>query len=280
MSYHELKYREVRDSPVEYHYVDENHHRYDMSSHWHTEIEIIRILDGKLNINLNNTINYHAEKGDIILVNPEYVHRAAPESCTYECLIFNPLFFTVTNNCRLFMENVINHDFVINDFFSCSDSEFQDVANAAFEAVKNDENTDKFSTVGAMYSLLGFIVDRHLYTESNGNSPLSNDKGMPRLKKVLSFIRSNYDKAITLGDMAEECKMSVKHFCYFFKKMTQKTPVEYLNGYRIEQSARKLTNTDLSITDIAYSCGFNDLSYFIKTFKRIKGVTPGEFRKR
>ena len=61
--------------------------------------------------------------------------------------------------------------------------------------------------------------------------------------------------------------------------MTSKKPMEYLNSYRVEKAAAKLLTSDASITDIAYSCGFNDLSYFIKTFKSLKGVTPARFRK-
>ena len=61
--------------------------------------------------------------------------------------------------------------------------------------------------------------------------------------------------------------------------MTLKTPTEYLKAYRIEKASRKLLNTDMNVTDIAYSSGFNDLSYFIKTFKEIKGTTPTQFRK-
>ena len=62
--------------------------------------------------------------------------------------------------------------------------------------------------------------------------------------------------------------------------MTGKTPIEYLKDYRVERAARKLLGSDMPITQIAYTCGFNDLSYFIKTFKKIKGCTPKNYRKR
>jgi AraC-like DNA-binding protein len=61
--------------------------------------------------------------------------------------------------------------------------------------------------------------------------------------------------------------------------MTGKTPVEYLNEYRIERATQKLLSSDQSVTDIAYSCGFNDLSYFIKTYKSHKGISPGGVRR-
>ena len=71
--------------------------------------------------------------------------------------------------------------------------------------------------------------------------------------------------------------MTPKYFCRFFLEMTHRTPIDYLNYQRIEHACYQLVTTDASITDIAYSCGFNDLSYFIKTFKKYKGITPGKY---
>ena len=68
--------------------------------------------------------------------------------------------------------------------------------------------------------------------------------------------------------------MSPKYFCRFFSEMTHQTPMDYLNRQRIEQSCYELSTTDDSITEIAYRNGFNDLSYFIRTFKKYKGITP------
>ena len=110
------------------------------------------------------------------------------------------------------------------------------------------------------------------------NKKIPENKNISKLKKILTYIRENYHTQITLDDMAKAAKMSPKYFCSFFKEMTRKTPIEYLILYRIECAAKKIHRSDESITDIAYSCGFNDLSYFIKTFKNIKGVTPAKFR--
>lgn len=92
-------------------------------------------------------------------------------------------------------------------------------------------------------------------------------------------MRQNYNSPLTLEQIAAIAGMSSKYFCYFFKEMTQKSPINYLNNYRVERAARKLLATDMPVTEIAYNCGFNDLSYFIKTFKATKGITPYKFRK-
>ena len=61
--------------------------------------------------------------------------------------------------------------------------------------------------------------------------------------------------------------------------MTRRTPIDYLNYYRIEQATYQLLQSDATVTEIAYRCGFNDLSYFIRAFKKYKGITPGRYEK-
>ncbi len=67
--------------------------------------------------------------------------------------------------------------------------------------------------------------------------------------------------------------------CRFFKEMTNRTPIEYLVFYRIERACEELSYGEKSITEVALDCGFNDLSYFIKTFKKLKGVSPKQYQK-
>ncbi len=278
MSYNELKQHGTEDFPIELYHIDKSHTRYEMSSHWHSEIEIIRIIEGTLNIRLNNN-SYIAKKNDIIFVNSETVHGAVPQDCIYECLDFHLDFIPVSDNgSKYFIDSLLNHEYIIKEYIPYDDTPFHKAVNIAFDAMKNKSSGYKFKVIGALYNLFGTIIDEHLYYPASGVS-LSADKNVPKLKNVLSYIRSNYDMPITLNDMADAAGMSPKYFCYFFRGMTRKTPIEYLNTYRIEKASKKLLNSDMSVTDIAYSCGFNDLSYFIKTFKYIKGITPAKFRK-
>ena len=279
MSYNELKQHGTEDFPIELYHIDKSHTRYEMASHWHSEIEIIRIIEGVLQIRLNNN-NYTAKKGDIIFVNSETVHGAEPHECVYECLDFHLDFLPLSDNSsRYFIESLMNHEYVIQEFISAEDVLFSAAVNTAFDAMKNKSSGYKFKVIGAIYNLFGTIIDKHMYLPVSGVPSITGDRNVAKLKNVLSFIRNNYDMPITLNDMAEAAGMSPKYFCYYFKDLTTKTPVEYLSFYRIEKASRKLINSDTSVTDIAFSCGFNDLSYFIKTFKTLKGITPAKFRK-
>ena len=100
-----------------------------------------------------------------------------------------------------------------------------------------------------------------------------------QLKQVLDFIEHNYTGALTLKQLSASVSMSPKYFCRFFSEMTHQTPMDYLNRQRIERACYEISTTDDSITDIAYRNGFNDLSYFIRTFKKYKGTTPGKYKK-
>ncbi len=277
MSYNELKQHGSEDFPIQLYMIDSMHPKYEMAHHWHTQLEIIRVISGKLTVALNGE-EYAASDGDVIVVNSEVVHGATPENCIYECIVFSSdVLETSVNKCKNFIFGISSRMIEMTEYYKYNDSIFFDTVNNLFESMKSDEDGAKFKALGALYTFFGIISDNKYYKISSGAEV---NKSITKLKDVLYFIRNCYDTPITLEDMASTAGMSPKYFCRFFKELTDKTPVEYLNTYRIERAARKLTGTDLPVTEIAFSCGFNDLSYFIKTFKHYKGMTPREFRKR
>ncbi len=279
MVYNELMQHGTEDFPIELYHTEKNHPKYEMASHWHTHIEIIKILEGELNVRLYNN-EYQAKKGDVVFVNSETVHGASPVDCVYECIVMHLEMLSVKDaSCRNFIDALLNQEYKIQEFIPYSDSDFHKEVNNLFYAMNHPEAGYKFTVIGALYNLFAAIINNNMYYAADTKTQFPKDKNIPKLKKVLTFIRNNFDKPITLDDMAEYAGMSPKYFCSFFKNMTRKTPIEYLNTYRVERAARKLLNSDLSVTEIAYSCGFNDLSYFIKTFKATKGITPVKFRK-
>ncbi len=278
MFYNELEQRGTEDFPIELYHIESTHTRYEMSAHWHSEFEIIRVLDGVLNVRLNNSL-YTVRKNEIIFINPETVHQATPIDCIYECIVFNLDFIpSLSSGSIYFTDSLKNHEYVICEYYTDKLSQLSEAVNTLFKAMSEKSSGYKFKVIGAIYNLFGEIIDKHLYCSTDG-TPLTTDKSVPKLRGVLSYIRTNYDAPITLVDMANAAGMSPKYFCYFFKEMTTKTPVEYLTLYRIEKASRRLINSDLSVTSVAFSCGFNDLSYFIKTFKHIKGITPAKYRR-
>lgn len=101
-----------------------------------------------------------------------------------------------------------------------------------------------------------------------------------RVQKAKEYIELNYKKDISLQDLAKLACMSPDSFSRFFRNKTGRTPNRYLIDYRLGIAARMLLTTQLSVSEIGFSCGFNTLSHFNRLFREAKGCTPSEFRER
>ncbi|MGG7144698.1 AraC family transcriptional regulator [Clostridium nigeriense] len=277
LDFKENKQRGTFDFPIEFYHVDENHINYMMPYHWHIEYEIIRILEGTFTLLLDEK-ELFAQAGDVILIHDGVLHGGNPSNCIYECIVFDINFILKDNNiCKKIISEIIDHTLIINDFFSKKNIEIHDITCDLFDAINQKYSGYEFIVQGKLYELLGLIIKNNFYSYNNVTKLKQSQ--ILKFKKAINLIETSYSSDITLDDLSKAAGMSTKYLCRFFYRMIKKTPIEYLNYYRIEIACNKLTTTNLSVTDIAFSCGFNDLSYFIKAFKKIKGITPKKYRK-
>jgi len=100
-----------------------------------------------------------------------------------------------------------------------------------------------------------------------------------RFKNITSYIMENFDKDITLSKIAAHNNMGVTAFCNFFKEQFRVTFIEYLTAVRIGHACKLLEEKDKKVVEIAYECGYNNLANFNKQFKKIKNMTPTDYRK-
>lgn len=115
----------------------------------------------------------------------------------------------------------------------------------------------------------------HLSTEDLRQSKRGSSE---RIDRVLSYISNNYDKNLTLEDVANIACMTTNSFCRFFKKMTNKSFTQFLNEIRIKNATGILVENDMPVSQVGYDVGFNSVTNFNKQFKLIMGFTPKEFR--
>jgi len=99
-----------------------------------------------------------------------------------------------------------------------------------------------------------------------------------KLKKLTDYVHANFQKSISVKVVAKELAMSEVTFSRFIKAKTGKTYIEFLNDVRIGYASRYLIEKDKNISEIAYKTGFNNLVSFNRTFKKLKGITPSQFR--
>lgn len=113
----------------------------------------------------------------------------------------------------------------------------------------------------------------------SGADEREQDHRLPGLYQMMEFIQNNYGEKITLADIAREGKMCKSSCCKVFQEYLHKSPVAYLMEYRIRKSMEML-DSQPAITEVALNCGFSGASYYAETFRRIAGITPGEYRRR
>lgn len=280
---HDLDHNEDRprgtyEFPFEFHHIEFNHPRYVMSYHWHVEYEIIRILEGTLTVTLDEK-SFTAVAGDIIFIHSGILHSGIPADCVYQCIVFDGNTFLKHNSvCSGYMQKIIHQEMMIYHHFTEKYNEIRNTVDQIFDAVWKRPAGYELSVIGQFYHFFGLVFGNHYYLD--GVTKARRDyKRILQLKQVLEFIEHNYAAPLTLQQLSASVSMSPKYFCRFFSEMTHQTPMDYLNHQRIEQACYQLSTTDDSITEIAYRTGFNDLSYFIRTFKKYKGITPGKYKR-
>ncbi len=278
MIFNELKQHGTEDFPFELYRMKEGHHKYYMAYHWHTNLELVRVLKGSLALHLDNREHLLHEK-DVAIINSETVHGAIPTDCEYECIVFNLAFLKTGNDdCDAFIDNLLSRSNFIHERPQAES--VVSLVHSVFDALGSNVLGSHFKVIGLLQQTLGEIQQKNDFISHLPPSSVQDEQKTVKLKAALKYMRENFDQDLTLEDMATAAGFSSKYFCKFFKELTGSTPVSYLTDYRIERAARKLLGSDMTVTQIAYACGFNDLSYFIKTFKAQKGVSPKEYRKR
>lgn len=276
-AFHEQKFRGSFDFPVELHYVEQGHPKYEMPFHWHSEYEFLLVLDGFLNLSLDGN-EMPLKKGDVALISGGVVHGGTPKGCIYECMVVDILSLLESNKTfQNLFDGTFNTDVPIISKYACG-CNISKLADRMFEAMETEYAGYELTVTGLLFQILGEVVKEHTAL-SPSDIPDDCLKRIKQLKSSLRFIHKNYSGTVTLSSLANEAGMSPKYFCRFFKEMVNRTPIDYLNFYRIERACQSLTDSEKSVTEIALDCGFNDLSYFIKTFKKHKGISPKQYKK-
>ena len=277
IDYQEHKQHGTFNFPIAHYHENPRTPRYLMTYHWHTNYEIVFIREGSFTLTLDDTTNvYHA--GDVIFISDGMLHGGTPTDCFYDCVVFDLQILLKNNNaCSKTVQDIISHKIRINSYLSENNRVISAITQDLCNTLREKSEGYEFKVQGYLYLLFGEIIQSHLYTKSSLDS-ITNER-LNSIKEVLQYISENYSNNINLDSLAHIAGMNPKYFCRYFRSMTERTPIDYLNYYRIECACELLSTKDVTIREVAISCGFNDESYFIKTFHKYKNITPKQFIK-
>ncbi|MCR5474073.1 MAG: AraC family transcriptional regulator [Lachnospiraceae bacterium] len=264
--------------PIAYYHQTPLSPRYQMPYHWHTHYEIMRIISGSFHLTLDNeTVTYHA--GDVIFITQGVLHGGEPDDCIYECIVFDLNMLMKDNHaCANTIQNIMNGKIMINRHISQKCDKILPIVKSLCHVLSEKKPGYEFMTQGYLYILIGTIIEEKLYEESVCDT-LTKER-LNSVKNVLDFISDNYSDSISLGRLARIAGMNPKYFCRYFKSMTGRTPIDYLNYYRVECACEMLSTKNISVKETAISCGFSDESYFVKTFRKYRNTTPKQFTRK
>lgn len=263
--------------PIEYYYVDCNHPRYVMNAHWHREFEILRVLSGSFTVYLNSAA-LELSKGDVVFIEGGTLHRGQPSDCVYECVVVDlkMLLSKQDGVTEGYLSKIINSTASIKSAVSREDRAIYGKVTELFENLREEMPYYELSVYGALFTLLSEMY-------ANGYISLENHthttKQTELIGSVIDWLNRNYKESVTSKRLSEISSLNFNYLCKIFKSFTGQTITEYLNELRIEHACYDIARKGKTVTEAAFGNGFNDLSYFAKTFKRYKGMSPREFKR-
>lgn len=263
--------------------------------HWHKEIEIIYVLEGVLDLGLNNQV-YTMEPGDILLVGMGDVHYFLPRRLKSKRIIVQFDLSMVEHVSDLFQDRRFKTPLIKNARVLDQPSQGQTLDGIVLneqvhcfleeqilsldQEYRQKAEGYKLAVMARLYDLVTIFL-RYLPLEKV--SPLEKNKHqkkLDRLEQVLKFVEENYARLLSLREVAEVANFSVYHFTRFFKDTTGMTFLQYLNSYRISKAVKDLSKSEDSITEVAFKSGFESIKTFNRVFKQLKGCSPSEYKKR
>ena len=247
----------------------EFHRPGDLLPHWHEHLELLYFTGGECELIIGGR-RISARPGDLAVVNSSEVHSFKVDGeVSYYCVLIYPDFFSDVDFRGVRLQNIIKSDAYVNDCFRNMSAEHRAPAPSLDSRLMLKSQT---------YSLMAYLV--RLFTDSTeSDEEMGRNRAMlDRFSRVSDYVATNYTQEISTADLAAMCFLSESHFCRFFKKMTGKSAIAYVNEYRIERAAAMLAGTSATIVEIANSVGISDPNYFTRIFTRIKGKSPREFR--
>lgn len=251
--------------------------------HWHEEVELIIIKKGEgiVSVDLKE---YKVKAGDIVFVPSGKLHSIEQKegaSMEYENIIFKTslLYSSGEDLCRSYIDPLCGGEIpaaaLINSRLSCY-GDINGLISRLDKLCDERRNGYQLAVKGCLFQMMYFLLNEG--REEGGSG--TNERSLKKLKIILSYIEENYQKQITIEEIAGRCFYSKSYFMRFFKETMGVPFVEYLNNYRLDTAAKRLLSSGENILNIASECGFENLSYFNRRFKKRFGMTPGEYRRK
>jgi len=249
--------------------------------HQHKEIQINVVLEGEGTYIIGDCVG-DFKQNDIFVVGENLPHVFKRDAAFEKSTSMVTLFFSKNAFGEHFFELPEFEHF--KNFFNDSELGYKVISNKKplTKILSKIYEQPKYEQFISFLEILNLIsgADKKKLSSLINLKKYAGDEGK-RMSDIFQYSMDNFDKEVSLHDVADIANMTPNAFCRYFKQRTNKTFVNFLIDIRIGNACKLLAKkNDLSITEISYKSGFNNLANFNRKFKAIKGITPSEYRKK
>lgn len=281
-----FEYSDAFTTPYEAFLQDVRANNFPIKPHWHYFVEIIYILEGSTMVDCDNT-SYILEAGDLILFPPKTVHSIYSTkwaALRYAVIKFDASSLTISNSYTPKIQSIlesVRQSPLANLYFCAADIQDFPVKELLQDCIRELKDKQYGYDIQVHSHLCTLLVHLLRLWQKNGFQPwniLPAATLGTGIDTITEYIDSHSSEPLRVEELAEMCHMSYSYFAKNFKQLYGKSCKEYIEFIKICKADDMLLFTDLSLSYISQETGFTDCSHFIKTYKKIKGITPGQRR--
>lgn len=247
--------------------------------HFHPELELVYVNKGKGRRHIGNHLSYF-NNSQLILIGSNLPHNGFTDRLTSkgkETLVqFHPEFLGDLFNKLPEMKNIVQLVERAKKGILFK-REIKEVVGPKIEKLPKYEGIKRVTKLLEILELLALSSDYVLLNE-NGYMFETQPQDSNKIDIIFKYVNKNYQEHITLDEIAAHVNLTVPAFCRYFKKVTGKTFTQFVNECRVFYATKLLTESQSSITDICFECGFNNFSHFNKVFNEVIGKSASKYR--
>lgn len=281
--------------PCAYYHFSNLSYRLRVRHLWHEEVEVVYLQHGsyKLDINMEP---YGTDQECFLFLNSGELHSLRSVSVEFDeqAIVFSPSMLLFHNYDSIdesillpLAQNKLTFPRFLDQtipFFPAFRSCYQQISRifsknnetlVTGEQILTDNVIAQLQIKAGILQLIGILMEAGLMRQSPG----SESQKITAIKTVLSYITEHYQEKLYVQDLASQINMNEQYFCRFFKRSIGKTPIDYINDYRLNKVIRLLETRDAPVTEVCLECGFNNMGNFQRLFKRKTRTTPLQYRK-
>ena len=280
--YFELKENKphgTKDDPFSIYHIANAKRSFQIPIHWHDEFEIIYVKSGFLTVSISGE-NYIGKPGDAFVVSPVNLHFMGSQTGNVDYFTFLfPLKYISFRTDDILDDKLLEP---LNSGHLIISPEIEDTVKEQCEQLveiygaKKEESQSKITAqIKTKIILLQFILElwKKGFIVENDTSGKNTVE-----KEMVSYIQQNFTGKILLKEFGEQFHLSEKYISRYFKEHFHITISQYVTYLRLEHAKQLLQDTDIPVTEVAMQSGYQNVSYFIRSFKKTYGMSPLKYR--